>query len=61
VGEEPVVEILNLSLLDPELDAELRRVGDASHGLQGFMEFVVEAGARQAFGVLDEALIVAAV
>src|SRR5437667_6460708 len=61
VGEEPVVQVLHLALLDPELDAELRRVGDASHGLQGLADFVVEAGSRQAFRVLDEALIVAAV
>src|SRR5437660_10900232 len=61
VAEEPIVQVLDLSLLDPELHAELRRVGDASHGLQGLADFVVEAGARQAFRVLDEALIVAAV
>src|SRR5712691_3301843 len=60
MSEEPVVQILDLSLLDPELDAELRRVGDASHGLEGLAGFVVEAGPRQALGILDEALIVAA-
>ena len=60
VGEEAVVQILDLAILDTELDAELRLVRDASHGLERFAGFVVETGPRQAFRILDEALIVAA-
>src|SRR5215470_10811727 len=54
VGEEPIVQVLELALLDGELDPAPRRVQDGAHGSDGLVAGVVERLVLELLGVPDE-------
>src|SRR5262250_1091350 len=60
VGKEPVVQILELALLDGELDPAPRRVQDGAHRSDGVVANVVERLILELLGIRHEALVVAA-
>src|SRR4030095_241322 len=60
VGEEAVVQVLELTALDNELDPVRGRVHDGAHRVEGVAALLVDALALELLGIPDEAVIVAA-
>src|SRR5262247_2146990 len=59
VGEEAIVQVLELALLDGELDPAAGCVEDGAHGPDGLVAGLVEGLALELLGVRDEGLVVA--
>src|SRR5438093_8983632 len=60
VGEEPVVQVLELPAFDGELDPVRGRIHDGAHRDEGIVALLVDALALEVLGILDEGVIVSA-